>query len=504
MMGSFRGLSFTRDPALPSTSLIGSAPFGGPPGIFAWTDAASVITLYNGDLPTFQPYYWNAKIQFEELDQTYNPATDLDAFGGFTGISNEFQDTMMFFYTNSTINADYRDISTNTTHWAWGQESASNYTAWDDQSGYNYLSYIHDVPVRSTITQYVVHTRAYNPIPRFNTGLRIIGKNFTDFGRPTLKEIGSEINSLAGYVAIDDVRGSQYAHGTAGYVSTINANNAIRLSGGNYFSHDYADALINFDTVFNINTIFGKKIGFVGVPFTFTGYGDALTQYVEFYASLTALSLTYTSILSTAAGQLNQYVQTRYGNILPSTISNRNRITDPLPFQFLFKSKLEPPYLTYPDEWGLGWNLGFNKADTYPPRTTITSDTFIRIVQDYIYLRLNPEFNINTMAVSAKENLAETHDPMGEDQKYFAKIILNNFGNFSRAAVQLPKQFNPVLGKYDKLTCQLVDKYGTQLSNADCDIDFVLEVTEISNGPKEGSSLLGPGSDLAIYAADKK
>ena len=128
------------------------------------------------------------------------------------------------------------------------------------------------------------------------------------------------------------------------------------------------------------------------------------------------------------------------------------------------------------------------------PRTTITSDTFIRITQDYIYLRLNPEFNTNTLAVSGKENLSETREPTSQDTRYFSKILLNNFGGFSRAAVQLPKLFNPVLGKYDTVSCQLVDQFGAQIDNLDCDYDFVLEVTEIDQRPKDTASLVLPQS----------
>jgi len=147
--------------------------------------------------------------------------------------------------------------------------------------------------------------------------------------------------------------------------------------------------------------------------------------------------------------------------------------------------------LYLPDEWGLGWNLGFKKVDT-PFLVSHTSDTFVRIVQDYIYLRLNPEFNINTLGVSGKEDLSETRESRGQDQRYFSKIILSGFAQFSRAAVQLPKQFNPVLGKYETIECELVDKFGNRLSNADCDYDFVMEITEINQGPKDTASLVLP------------
>jgi hypothetical protein len=157
---------------------------------------------------------------------------------------------------------------------------------------------------------------------------------------------------------------------------------------------------------------------------------------------------------------------------------------------------LTEPYKSMYDEWGLGYNLGFNKVDTSPPRTTVTSETFIRIVQDYIYLRLNPEFNLNVMSVSGKEDRAMCQDSAGQDDKYFAKILLNNFGGICRSAVVLPKEFNPVLGKYETISCQLVDKNGQQINNVDCEYNFVLNITEITNKTKDGSSLQATTADL--------
>ena len=517
-VGSFYGLSYTQEPALPPPSLIGAAPYYGPPGIFGFTDINDTFQLHKGPKESgFETFYWNTKIQYETLDLEYNPATDLTKFGGFSGIAKEYQDTVMFFYKNAERGEDYKDVSSETTdiyantqsHWNWGVESNANYEAFDDQGGYNFLSYIHSIPVRPATKEYAVHVRAYDPIPRFQTGLRFIGKNYTDFGKPTLWEIANEISSLRDYKPISDLDAANYMNNLITtknpslYSLTIKANDQYRISTvGNYFSHEYADSLINFNTMFSTSVTFGKKIGYMGIPYNLYGYEDAIKKYIELFVSIRGIYANYTSILSTATGQLNNYVSTRYSGVLPSTIINRNRITDPLPFQFQFQSKLAPPYDTQFDEWGLGWNLGFNKVDT-APRTTITSDTFIRITQDYVYLRLNPEYNMNTMGVSGKECRGCCQDSAGQDKKYFSKIILNNFGGFSRTAVQLPKEFNPILGKYDTVSCKLVDKYGAQISNTDCEYDFVFELSEVVNGPEGGASLQNTAADLTIYASEK-
>ena len=495
-VSAFYALSYTRRPALPSTGLIGGAPYYGPPGMFGWNIQGNVFTLYNGEQATFQPYYWLGKIGFNTLTNiTYNPATDLSSFGGYAGLSGEYQDTMMFLYGNSTIGGDYGDISTSQTRWRWGYENKANYLAFDDQSGYNYLSYLTNLSVRPSVKEYAVHVRGYDPIPRFTTGLRIIGNNYTDFGNPTLGEIGTEISSLKGYQPISDLSGSLYLQNTAAYNQIISTNNGIRLNNGNHFSHAYADALTIFNAqVAKSSITFGTTTGFAGSTFTFTGYADAIGQFNSLYNTVTSEYTLYTSILSTTTGLLNQYVIARYGNILPPGIVNRSKYTAAIPFQLLFNYNLNPPYNTQLDQWGLGWYLGFPKL-TVPvigPRTLVTSATFIRIVQQYIYLRLNPAQNVNTLAVSAKEDLSQTRESQGMDTQYFTKIILNDFASYCRAGVQLDKVFSPVLGKYEVIECQLTDQNGNTLSNVDCDYDMVIQITETANVANNDSSLIGP------------
>lgn len=512
-VGSFYGVSYTNQPALPSTGIAGAAPYAGPPGGYGWMAEGSTIQMVSsvGSL-----FYWNTKVQYETMDLQYDPATDLTLFGGYPGVQSEYQDTMVFFYANQSADQDYGDVSTSKTalttsnYWVWGQESNSHYYDYDDQGGYNLLSYCYSEPVRTTIPEYAVHLRAYDPIPRFTTGLRFIGKNYTDFGTPNLGEIATEISSLAGYTPITDALANTYitdlystiAIGVPNYgpyTSTISTNNGIRLGNGNYFSHEYADALIGFDKTFSTTATFGQRIGYSASNFTFTGYADCLEQYVTLFSTTQSALVLYTTILSSATGQLNTYVVDRYSNILPANVLERNRITDPLPFQLLLSTPLVTPYKTQYDQWGLGYNLGFNKRDT-DPSVSVTSDTFIRIVQDYIYLQLNPEFNMNAVAVSGKEDRSMCLDSAGQESKYFSKIILNDFGNYCRTAVQMPKTFNPVLGKYETLSCQLVDRKGNNISSVDCEYDFVLEVTEIVNGPADTESLLTTTADLNVYA----
>jgi hypothetical protein len=454
--------------------------------------------------------YWNVKVEFDVLDQSYDPATDLSSFGGFAGISGEYQDTMLFLYNNgSQSTIDIRDVSTSrdvlysgglstVNYWSWGQEQQSEYIAADDQSGYNFLSYINSVPIEQS-NLYVPHVRGYDPIPQFVTGLRFIGKNYTDFGSPTLAALAVEISSIAGYTPILD--GTPYLNNPSLYNSTISTNKAILVNPaiGNFYSTEYANALVKFDRSFSTSVTFGQQVGFSGIQDTFLGYADALSTYVSEYSTITSTYAVYTGILSSATGQLNQYITSNYSGILPPNAIGRSQYTAAIPFQLMFSTYLQAQYAPLIDNWGLGWYLGFKKADTFPPRVSVTSDTFIAIVRNYIYLRLNPEYNINSLAVTGKENLAETRESASQLDKYFAKILLNNFGSFSQAAVQLKKTFTPVLGQMETLRCQLVDKNGLQLSSIDCEYDMTLDFTEVWQAQKDTVSLQTPTADLDVY-----
>jgi hypothetical protein len=512
VVGNFWGLTYTQKPALPSSIQTGDTPYYGPAGPYGWINRTGIFELITpATSPTYTSpvIYWNTKVEFNVLDKSYDPATDLSSFGGFPGIRDEYQDTMLFLYNNgaqSTI--DVGDVSTSrivefpTPHsedyWSWGQEQKSNYVAADDQGGYNFLSYLYSVPVQ-TSNLYVPHVRGYDPIPQFTTGIRFIGKNYTDFGSPTLAGVAVEISSLTGYTPITD--GTVYLSSASLYNSTISTNTGIRINSniGNYFSTEYANALVEFDRTFSTSVTFGQQVGFPGIQKTFRGYGDALSTYVSEYSTITSTYTVYTGILSSATGQLNQYITSNYAGILPPNALGRSQYTAAIPFQLMFSTYLEAQYAPLIDNWGLGWYLGFTKADTYPPRVSVTSDTFIAIVQNYIYLRLNPEYNINTLAVTGKENLAETRDSTSQLNKYFAKILLNNFGSFSQAAVQLQKTFSPVVGQMETLRCQLVDKNGLQLSSIDCEYDMTLNFTEVWQTPKDVASLQTTTADLDVY-----
>ena len=110
---------------------------------------------------------------------------------------------------------------------------------------------------------------------------------------------------------------------------------------------------------------------------------------------------------------------------------------------------------------------------------------------------------MNKLGITNKENLSETRDPASEDGKYFSKIILNSFASYCRSAVQQPVDFAPVLGQFTTISCQLLDRVGNQINNADCEYDFVLEITELTAGPNDASTLPATTADLNVVANTK-
>lgn len=438
------------------------------------------------------------KVALDIEEDRPNPATDLSLFGGEVGIQKEFGDSVMFLYDNSQnrlartifdderygfarindFNADsYYDISE-----GWGQESGTIYKQRDDDSGYNFLSYIHDVPIRKGNGNYL-HIRGYVPTNQFTTGLRFIGRNWTHFGTLRLDEIIAEIDELY----------------PSGYTATTRktTNDEWRRTGGRYFTREYTTQLLAFNDYFfnqGKEITFGLNSGdtsFTGLKLKFSqtrGFRDAITAYVSLYEQVNANQNAYSTAVDIATLRLRAYVLAKYSGILPEVFLNRNRITDPIPFSIQLRSALISPFNAAFDEWGLGWNLGFDKVDT-PFNVIHTAATFIRIVEDYIYLRMNDEYGMNTIDITEKEDLAKSQETFGQSSRYFAKLLLNNFGSFAQTFVQSPKQFLPVLGKLEKLSFTWVDRFGNPIDNVDCEFNVTLQIQELSDRQEDSSTL---------------
>ena len=425
-------------------------------------DTGTIVSPnYRSGVP-FTPTFFNIRVNLTISDTIYNSVQDLTAFGGSAEVNLCYADTQMFIYnTTENPNSDYNDISG-----GWGDEKNSNFIKFDDDSGYNYLSYIPSVKIDKG-SRYTIHIRGYVPTVSFLSGLRLVGKNYTDFGEVTLKNICDEIAELtANGVSINPD-------------GTLN-NDAYRIA--NFFSADYVRTLLLFNNSFIFtNKVFGQgftNASYIGESITSTGFADFLSQYNGVVTSVADLTTNISNATKAANNDMVAWISTNYSGILPDIVLTRNNFTDPLTFSILFQSKLMPPYSTAYDQWGLGWNLGFAKADT-PYTTRHVANSFIKIVDDFIYLMLDDALNLNGLDISSKENLSLSRDTFGQKQQYYAKLLLNTFGSFSQTLIQSAKTFSIPLGRLDKLTFSLYDANNKPINNNDCEYNIVLEISEM-------------------------
>jgi hypothetical protein len=251
------------------------------------------------------------------------------------------------------------------------------------------------------------------------------------------------------------------------------------------FNPSYFTALSNFNYAFNSSnpnwptTPFGynPSQNIPGSNIISAGFGDFVNQYTKLFN-------TYTSnvqIINTISSNVNQSIQTFINEnltyILPDYAKTRENFTEAITFSILWRSALTPLYLKAEDEWGLGWNLGYAKEDT-PYATIQKATSFFKILDDYIYLKLNTEYDMNRMDFGGKENLKETNEPTGSILGYNGKLLLNTFGSYAQTIIQNPVYFNPPLMKLDKLTFQWYDIVGQIITNTECEWNAAIQIVE--------------------------
>jgi hypothetical protein len=125
----------------------------------------------------------------------------------------------------------------------------------------------------------------------------------------------------------------------------------------------------------------------------------------------------------------------------------------------------------------LGFNLGYNKQDT-DYDLIHRAESFYKILDDYINLRMNQEFDFNRVDITAKENLSQTLESTGGTKQYYGKLLLANFGSYAQTMVMNPITFNPPLGRLDKLQFSWVDNTNQIIDNADCEWNAVIQIVE--------------------------
>jgi hypothetical protein len=337
----------------------------------------------------------------------------------------------------------------------WGLESSSNFSVADFAfQGPTFNSFLFTFPLQKSKPAnpfYYLAVRNYSPTEKSQVLLRCSLTNTYDFGYISLTDISNEVVTAQ----------TEKVH----------------------FNPDYYRSLLAFNSNFIIGSngqIFGANIiqGYAGSNLSnVTGFGDFYARFVALYNTYNAQVQLVQGINSNVNTNVKTFIQTDLQYILPASSLNRQRFTDPLTFSILWKSALLPQYTKLDDNWGMGWNLGFTKEDT-SYQTVHKGPSFFKILDDFINLNMNQEFDMNRMDTGAKEDLSRTLEPTGFIKAFHGKLLLAPFGSYAQTFVSNPLSFNPPLGRIDKLTFTWVDITAAQIDNSDCEWNTVVQIVE--------------------------
>lgn len=399
----------------------------------------------------WQIFYPFQKIVLEKVANTYNAITDLTYLN-----YPEYPHTAMFYYSNV---ASFQADTSN----KWGLESTSNFSVGDaDLRGYYFNSYIFNVPLRASSNSndlQVLTVRGYTPTEHSETLIRFVLPNRYDFGYTTSLDLIFEIsNSL---------------------VSSIQYNPR------------YAYTLSNFNTMFNLQDAFwgaGLVPNFDGSNYNSSNFQQFSSNLSTIYAGYQSNAAIIDGITNYVNSNLNYFISTQLRYVLPYSALNRTNYTDPLLFSIKWLSSLLPQYAPLLENWGLGYNLGYAKLDT-PYTTYHRAESFYKILEDYIYLRLNPEYQMNRLDTTAKENFNITRDATGQIATYHGKLLLADFNQYSRSFISNQVTFNPPIGRLETMYFQWLDNGGTPIDNFDCDWSASVTITESKVRATVGSTL---------------
>jgi hypothetical protein len=404
-----------------------------------WGNRGDSTDFHIGIQNAYQIFFPTQRIVMRKIAPSYNPITDLSGI-----LYPEYPHTALFAYDSQSNYIS--DISSN----KWGLESNFMTSDTSLKAGYQFNACQLDIPLYPNRNYYVA-LRGYTPTEKSQVMLRFSLPNRYDFGYVRMTDLSNEILYST----------QQPLLFNSNYANTIQVFNS------------------NF--VFDSNGhLFGSNIiqGFPGSNFSnVSGFGDFLNKFVNLYNVYNTNVQILSNINANTQSNIESFIRNDLSAIIPATAVNRQRYTDPLVYSILWKSALLPQYLMADTNWGLGWNLGFNKEDT-PYLTTQTGQSFFKILDDYINLRMNPEFNMNMMDTGSKENLQLSQDPTGSINAYYGKLLLAPFGSYAQTLISNPISFQTPIPKMDKLTFNWVNNFGTTINNNDCDWNAVIQLVE--------------------------
>ena len=402
----------------------------------------------------WQVFFPTIKIEMRKL------AGDSSSIVDLTNITYpEWPHTCMFAYSNyDSMELDLKN--------KWGLER--NFLVSDISfNGFYFNSYIMDIPVKDTSEKPLndsnsytyLAIRGYLPTESFQTMVRFYLPNRYDFGFLTLTDLIEEI--ALSYTILPK------------------------------FNPDYAATIKVFNSNFifsNMNFGTNTTQGLVGSNITSSNFGDFLNQYTLAYSNFSTSAVTLQIIQSTLAGEINTFITSNLQYIIPRESLPRTRFTDPILFQILWQDYLKPSYSVLDDSWGLGWNLGFSKSNT-GLSTYQNAKSFYKIQDDYIYLKLNEEFNMNGLDTGSKENYTTSREPTGSTKQYYCKLLLTSFGGNATTFIHNPITFNPPLNRITNLHFQWLDSKGVVINNNDCDWSMTVTITEHYEMPELPKSM---------------
>ena len=415
---------------------------------------SNLSTIYGARLGS--PYDFSIRTQF--ASQIFYPThkIGLEQVGaGTSPIQNTYDltdypsypRTQMFFYRNySTLVAD--------TSGKFAMESTSNFAYSDTEfSGYFFNSFINNINMvgstnfdnNNTESFNYLAIRAYSPSETFKSLVRFYLPGRFDFGYISLADLSNEI---------------------------------VTLQGNSNVNPQYITTLGLFTSSFTGLKTFGGTglANFSGLNISSPTFGNFLQQYSSVYTTINTNSILVSSINSAAINSVTNLIRGDLRFILPSYVANRESVTDPVEYAFPLSTVMQSSNRSI-EAYGLGYNLGFAPFDT-AFNTVQRANSFFKIFDDYIYMKMNVEQNMNRLDISRQENYSVTRDPTAESQLYNCKLILNTFGSFATTLVQNPVTFNPPIGKLDKLTFSWYDITGQLINNDTCVWSASIQVTE--------------------------
>lgn len=387
-----------------------------------------------------QVFYPTHKISLIKIGSLNNPISN----PGDTETYPSYQHTQMFLY--KSFSSLVNDISGQ-----FAMEKAANFSYTDSFSGYKFNSYISNINLEPSINpdsfNYLA-IRGYSPTETFQSLVRFYLPQRYDYG----------------YISLFDLSNEQH-----------------NISNTTIVNPKYREFLTLFNSAFSTNRVYGSVgiPGFSGSNISTVNFGDFLSKFNEINTINSSNNSIINTVIANSNAVLYNLITTDLSSILPSYLATRNRITDPIEFSIPFSSCISQANIGS-EQYGLGYNLGFALQDT-DHNTVQRGTSFFKILDDYIYLQLNEEFNMNRMDISKPENFSKTRDTTAQTGVYNSKLMLNTFGSFATTFVHSPVTFNPPIGKIDKLTFSWYNSAGVLLNNTDCEWSGSVQIVEAVN-----------------------